>query len=58
MTKKQSKTFTLIKSLIGRKEKHIRTANSLGLSKIGSTCHIELNDANLGKIKLINYLIK
>ena len=49
--------ITLKKSLIGRKENHILTANSLGLRKIGDVKVIEKDDAVNGKIVLISHLI-
>ena len=49
--------ITLTKSLIGRKEKQIRTAASLGLRKIGDYKVIE-NDVTVeGKINVISHLI-
>jgi large subunit ribosomal protein L30 len=49
--------ITLKKSLIGRLDKHIATANSLGLHKIGDTTVQEKNAATEGKIALISYLL-
>ena len=48
---------TLTKSLIGRNKKHIATANSLGLRKIGDSSVQPKNDATIGKITEIRYLI-
>lgn len=49
--------ITLTKSLIGRKEKQILTAASLGLRKIGDYKVIE-NDVTVeGKINVISHLI-
>lgn len=50
--------ITLTKSLIGRHKDHIATARSLGLRKIGQTVTQPNNDATLGKIKKISYMIK
>ena len=47
----------LEKSLIGRNKKHIATANSLGLRKIGDVSVQPKNDATMGKIAKITYLI-
>ncbi|GHV29013.1 50S ribosomal protein L30 [Clostridia bacterium] len=48
----------LVKSLIGRNDKHIATAHSLGLHKIGAeVVHVE-NDALKGKLAQISYLIE
>lgn len=49
--------ITLTKSLIGRKKSHIATAKSLGLKKIGKTVIQPKNDATLGKIKEISYMV-
>lgn len=49
--------ITLTKSLIGRKKDHVATAKSLGLKKIGGTVIQPKNDATIGKIKKISYMI-
>lgn len=49
---------TLEKSLIGRKENHIRTANSLGLRKIGDSRIVSKTSEVDGKLAKISYLIK
>ena len=48
----------LVKSLNGRIEKHIATANSMGLRKIGDTTVQPDNAMTLGKIQQISYLIR
>jgi large subunit ribosomal protein L30 len=48
----------LVKSLIGRKDSHIATAESLGLRKIGDVTIQPDNDATKGKINEIAYLIE
>ena len=48
----------LVKSLNGRIEKHIATANSLGLRKIGDTTVQPDNAATRGKIANIGYLLQ
>ena len=48
----------LVKSLNGRLEKHIATANSLGLRRIGDTTVQPDNAMTLGKIQQISYLIR
>ena len=48
----------LVKSLIGRKDSHIATANSLGLRKIGDETEQPDNAATKGKIKEISYLVE
>lgn len=47
----------LVKSLNGRLEKHIATAKSLGLRKIGSETVQPDNPQTRGKIAQISYLI-
>lgn len=49
--------ITLTKSLIGRPEKQILTAKSLGLTKIGDTKVAEKNIQLEGKINVITHLI-
>ena len=49
---------TLVKSLNGRHEKHIKTAHSLGLKKINDTSVQPDNAMTQGKIAQIAYLIK
>ena len=49
---------TLVKSIVGCKEKQIATAKSLGLTKPGKSITLP-NDAVLqGKIKVISHLVK
>ena len=47
----------LVKSLNGRLDKHIATAKSLGLTKIGSETVQPDNPQTRGKIAQIGYLI-
>jgi len=47
----------LVKSLSGRHDKHIATAKSLGLTKIGSETIQPDNPQTRGKIAQIRYLI-
>ena len=49
--------ITLVKSLIGRQEKQILTAHSLGLKKIGDHKVAEKDHLLDGKIKVIAHLI-
>lgn len=49
--------ITLVKSLIGRQEKQILTAHSLGLKKIGDSKIAEKDHLLDGKIKVIGHLI-
>lgn len=48
----------LVKSLSGRLEKQILTANSLGLRKIGDVTVQPDNDQTRGKIAKIGYLLQ
>ena len=48
----------LVKNLSGRLEKHIATANSLGLRKIGDTTVQPDNAQTRGKIAQIGYLLR
>ena len=48
----------LVKSLNGRLKKHIATAKSLGLTKIGDVTVQPDNEMTRGKITQISYLIK
>ena len=48
----------LIKSLNGRHAKHIATANSMGLRKIGDFTMQPDNDQTRGKIAQIGYLLQ
>lgn len=50
--------ITLAKSLIGRKDSHIATANALGLKKIGKTVEHEDTPQIKGMINKIDYLLK
>ena len=47
----------LVKSLNGRRDNHIATAKSLGLTKIGSETVQPDNPQTRGKIKQISYLL-
>ena len=48
----------LVKSLNGRIEKHIATANSMGLRKIGDVTVQPNNAQTQGKIAKIGYLLQ
>ena len=50
--------ITLVKSLNGRLQKHIATAESLGLRKIGDVTVQPDNDQTRGKIAKIGYLLQ
>ena len=57
MAKKKLK-IKLIKSLAGRHDKHIATAKSLGLTKIGNETEQPDNPQTRGKIEKIKYMIE
>jgi len=48
----------LVKSLAGRHDKHIATAYSLGLHRIGDETTQPDNAATRGKLKAISYLVE
>ena len=48
----------LVKSLNGRLDKHIATANSLGLRRIGDTTVQPDIDQTRGKVAKIGYLLQ
>ena len=51
-------TIKLVKSLNGRLDKQVATANSLGLRKIGDVTVQPDNDQTRGKIAKIGYLLQ
>ena len=51
-------TITLKKSLVGRLEKHIATAHSLGLKKINDVTVQPDNAQTRGKLQQIGYLLE
>ena len=51
-------SIKLVKSLNGRLEKQILTANSLGLRKIGDITVQPDNDSTRGKIAKIGYMLQ
>ena len=48
----------LVKSLNGRLDKHIATAQSLGLKKVGDVCEQPDNAQTQGKLKKIGHLVE
>ena len=53
-----AKNIKLVKSLIGRKQDQIATAESLGLRKVGDTTTQPDNAQTQGKINKISHLIE
>ena len=57
-TQTEKVTVRLAKSLIGRSDKQIKTANSLGLRKIGDVISHDAGAVLDGKLKVIAHMIK
>ena len=53
-----AKEIKLVKSLIGRKQDQIATAQSLGLKKVGDVTTQPDNEQTNGKIKKISHLVE
>ena len=53
-----AKNIKLVKSLIGRKQDQIATAQSLGLKKVGDVTTQPDNEQTNGKIKTISHLVE
>ena len=53
-----AKNIKLVKSLIGRKQDQIATAQSLGLRKVGDVTTQSDNEQTNGKIKKISHLVE
>lgn len=51
-------TIVLKKSLIGRSDKQIKTANSLKLKKIGDAAEHEESEVLAGKINIISHMVE
>lgn len=49
---------TLVKSMIGRPEKHRKVLRAMGLSKIGKTVLLEDTDSNRGMVDKVSHLVK
>jgi large subunit ribosomal protein L30 len=50
--------ITLVKSMIGRPEKHKKILVAMGLTKIGKTVVLDDTPANLGMVNKVSHLIK
>lgn len=48
----------LVKSPIGRLEKHQKTVEALGLKKVGQTVVKETNPAILGMVRAIDFMVE
>jgi large subunit ribosomal protein L30 len=49
---------TLVKSMIGRPEKHRRVLRAMGLTKIGKFVVLEDTDSNRGMVNKVCHLVK
>ncbi|WED42618.1 50S ribosomal protein L30 [Legionella cardiaca] len=50
--------ITLVKSVIGRKPKHIEVVKQLGLGKLNSSVIQQDNPSIRGLINVVNYLVQ
>lgn len=58
MSKKETITITLVKSLNGRLESHKQCARGLGLRKINQMKTVISTPENMGMIRKISYMLK
>ena len=58
MADKKTVKVTLVKSMIGRKPKHLETIKGLGLRRIRHTVELEDTPSVRGMIKQVSYLLK
>lgn len=49
---------TLVKSMIGRPEKHRKVLRGMGLTKLNRTVTLEDTPANRGMVNKVNHLLK
>jgi len=49
---------TLVKSMIGRPEKHRKVLRGLGLAKINRTVRLENTPAVRGMVQIVSHLVK
>ena len=50
--------ITLVKSTIGAVPKNRKTAEAMGLRKVGKSVEMPDNDAVRGMVRMINHLVK
>ncbi|MBW1866123.1 MAG: 50S ribosomal protein L30 [Deltaproteobacteria bacterium] len=50
--------ITLVKSMIGRPEKHRKVLRGLGLTKINKTVKLESTPAVRGMVHIVSHLVK
>ena len=58
MSKKETVTITLVKSLNGRLQSHKQCAHGLGLRKINQMKTVISTPENMGMIRKISYMLK
>jgi large subunit ribosomal protein L30 len=58
MKMKNQIKITLVKSIIGRKPKHVLVVKQLGLGKMNSSVVHQDNPAIRGLVNLVDYLLK
>lgn len=54
----QNLKITLVKSMIGRPQKHRKVLLAMGLTKIGKTVVLEDTPSNRGMINKVSHLVK
>jgi len=50
--------LTLVKSLIGRIQKHKETIRCLGLRRIRGSVEVDVNPSTMGRVNQVSYLLK
>ena len=50
--------ITLVKSPIGRKPRHVRTVEALGLRKLNHSVEQEANASVMGMVNKISYMLR
>ena len=58
MADKKTVKVTLIKSVIGRKPRHVETVRELGIRRIRHTVELEDTPSVRGMINKVSYLLK
>ncbi|MEJ2040469.1 MAG: 50S ribosomal protein L30 [Desulfosarcinaceae bacterium] len=51
-------SITLVKSMIGRPEKHRKVLRGMGLTKLNKTVHLEDTPAIRGMINKVSHLVR
>ncbi|MFP4484717.1 MAG: 50S ribosomal protein L30 [Spirochaetaceae bacterium] len=50
--------ITLVRSFIGRQPKHRRTAEALGLRRIGRSVERDMNESTLGMVRSLGHMVR